>query len=79
MASSTRLEFDDLSSNAKELIYDLIEQICEKVKNNNVDVKKLCRSLGIEHDVFLNLLIHPKNDYDGYLDILDKINKMIGR
>jgi hypothetical protein len=27
----------------------------------------------------MDYMVHPKNDYSGYLDILDAINRMLGR
>ena len=72
------MEFDELSTEAKEIIYDVIEKICENIKKYNVNVVNLCDRLHIDHDEFIQSLINPKNDYSGYLDVLDQINVMLG-
>ena len=71
-------DFEELSPEAKEIIYDVIEKICEDIKKYKVDVVDLCEKLHIDHDEFIQSLISPKNDYSGYLDVLDQINVMLG-
>ncbi len=72
------MKFDELSSEAQEIIYDVIEKICDNIKKYKVDVVDLCEKLHVDHDEFIQSLINPKNDYSGYLDVLNQINLMLG-
>lgn len=79
MEFNYNLTFEELSSELKELIYGVIEEICGNVEKYNINMQDLSREVGMEYDQLMDYMVHPKNDYSGYLDILEAINRLLGR
>ena len=79
MEFNYNLTFEELSSELKELIYGVIEKICENVEKYNINIQTLSEEVGMNYEQLMDYMVHPKNDYSGYLDILDAINRMLGR
>ena len=79
MEYNSNIAYEDLSSELKQLIDDVIDEIRSNIDKYNIDIQDLSKELSMDYEVLTDYIIHPKNDYSGYLDILDAINNMLGR
>jgi len=64
-------------SNVIELeIKNLISEIIDRIKNNNVDIVDLCDRLYLSDSGFVDIINNPKNNFSLYLEILDIIEEL---
>ncbi len=79
MVYSSNVAYEDLSSELKGLIDGVIDKIRSNIEKYNIDLHDLSRELDMDYEVLTDYIMHPRNDYSGYLDILAAINNMLGR